>query len=56
MVYMADDHYALDISRARALLGWSPKHRLLDTLPAIVADLKADPQAWYERNKLTPPG
>ena len=28
MVMMADDHYELDISRARELLGWEPKHRL----------------------------
>jgi nucleoside-diphosphate-sugar epimerase len=25
MVRMADDHYALDISRARELLGWEPR-------------------------------
>lgn len=55
MVFMADDHYALDIGRARRLLGWEPRHRLRDTLPAMVADLKADPLAWYERNKVTPP-
>ena len=55
MVFMADDHYALDISRARRLLGWEPRHRLRDTLPAMVANLKADPLAWYERNKVTPP-
>ena len=55
MVYMADDHYALDVSRARELLGWEPKHRLKDVLPAMVADLKADPLAWCKRNKVTPP-
>jgi len=55
MVFMADDHYALDIGRARRLLGWEPRHRLRDMLPAMVADLKADPLAWYERNKVTPP-
>ncbi len=32
MVRMADDHYELDISRARKLLGWEPKHRIKDTL------------------------
>lgn len=55
MVEMADDHYALDIKRAEELLGWRPKHRLEDELPAMVANLKADPAAWYERNKITPP-
>lgn len=55
MIYMADDHYALDVSRARQLLGWEPRHRLKDVLPAMVAELKADPLGWYKRNKVTPP-
>lgn len=55
MIFMADDHYALDINRARNLLGWQPRHRLKDTLPAMIADLKADPADWYARNKITPP-
>ena len=55
MVAMADDHYALDISRARQLLGWEPKHRLKDVLPAMIAELKRDPKGWYERNGITPP-
>ncbi|MBW8785190.1 MAG: NAD(P)-dependent oxidoreductase [Novosphingobium sp.] len=55
MALEAGDHYALDITRARDLLGWAPKHRLLDTLPEIVARLKRDPKAWYEANELEPP-
>jgi nucleoside-diphosphate-sugar epimerase len=55
MIAMADDHYELDIGRARATLGWEPAHRLKDSLPAMVAELKRDPGAWYERHKLTPP-
>ncbi len=55
MTRMASDHYALDISRARALLGWEPKHRFEDELPAIVATLKADPAGWYEANNISPP-
>jgi nucleoside-diphosphate-sugar epimerase len=55
MVRMADDHYELDISRARQLLGWEPRHRLKDSLPAMVAALKQDPKGWYEANGLTPP-
>ena len=55
MVAMADDHYELDISRAKKLLGWEPKHRIKDTLPKIVAALKRDPKAWYEKNGLTAP-
>jgi nucleoside-diphosphate-sugar epimerase len=55
MIAMADDHYELDIGRARALLGWEPKHRLKASLPAMVAELKKDPAAWYERHKLKAP-
>ncbi len=51
---LADDHYELDISRARKLLDWEPKHSLRDALPAIIKELKADPLSWYKRNKLTP--
>ncbi|MGE0724048.1 MAG: vitamin K epoxide reductase family protein [Alphaproteobacteria bacterium] len=55
MVAMADDHYALDITSARTMLGWEPLHDLMTTLPAIVERLKADPLAWYEANDVTPP-
>ncbi|MXP41390.1 NAD-dependent epimerase/dehydratase family protein [Altererythrobacter soli] len=55
MVRMADDHYALDISRAQTLLGWAPHHRLKDELPAMIANLKRDPPGWYRANKVTPP-
>lgn len=55
MAMEASDHYALDITRARDLLGWSPRHRLIDALPQIVAKLKQDPKAWYKANKIDPP-
>lgn len=55
MVTMADDHYALDIRRARDLLDWGPRHRLKDELPKLVAALKNDPSAWYQANGITPP-
>jgi len=56
MIDRADDHYALDISRARKELGWSPRHSLRDTLPKMVAALKADPHGWYKKNKLKDSG
>lgn len=54
MIDIADDHYDLDIGRAGALLGWSPRHRLGDTLPRMVNALKTDPVGWYRKNKLSP--
>lgn len=55
MVDLADDHYALDVSRAQVVLGWRPAHSLRETLPKMVAALKADPAGWYRANKLEPP-
>lgn len=55
MVDMADDHYELDITRARELLEWEPEHFILDTLPRMIENLKADPPAWYKANGITPP-
>lgn len=56
MVAMADDHYALDIRRARQLLDWEPRHRLANELPQMVSHLKADPAAWYTANGVMAPG
>jgi nucleoside-diphosphate-sugar epimerase len=52
MIDHADDHYALDITRARELLEWTPAHTLPGTLPELVRSLKEDPQRWYEVNEL----
>jgi nucleoside-diphosphate-sugar epimerase len=52
MVDLADDHYELDVSRARKALGWSPKHSLRETLPTMVEALKEDPERFYKENKL----
>jgi nucleoside-diphosphate-sugar epimerase len=55
MIDLADEHYEVDITRARKLLGWQPQQTLRETLPEMIAELKADPKNWYEANKLTPP-
>jgi nucleoside-diphosphate-sugar epimerase len=55
MIDRADDHYALDVSRARDLLDWEPRRSLRNTLPVMVEQLKTDPLAWYRINKLDPP-
>jgi nucleoside-diphosphate-sugar epimerase/uncharacterized membrane protein len=55
MIELADDHYALDISRAAEWLGWRPSHRIEETIPTLIANLKADPLKWYKANKIRPP-
>ena len=55
MIDLADDHYELDLTRARTLLGWEPCHRLRDVLPLMIAELRADPEGWYRANKLGAP-
>ena len=55
LVDRAADHYELDISRARDLLGWHPAHALDERLPRIIDTLRADPDAWYRANHLDPP-
>jgi nucleoside-diphosphate-sugar epimerase len=54
MIDLADDHFELDISRARRLLGWEPRHSLRDTLPQMVTAMQADPEAWYREHDLKP--
>ncbi len=56
MVENSDDHYELDISRARTLLGWVPRRSLTGTLPEMIMRLMADPTDWYAKNRLDPSG
>jgi len=55
MVDLADAHYPVDNSRARAELGWEPQHSLRGTLKEMLERLKEDPAGWYERNGLPLP-
>lgn len=52
MIDLADDHYEMDISKAKRLLGWTPKHTLEKTLPLMIDALKKDPEGWYKINQL----
>ncbi len=54
MIELADDHYELDITKAKQVLGWVPKKHLLDVIPLWIAELKKEPLAWYDENKLHP--
>lgn len=55
MIDLASDHYDLDISRARELLDWQPKHNIYDGLKNLITSLKRDPSAWYKRNHISLP-
>jgi UDP-glucose 4-epimerase len=52
MIDLADDHFEMDSSKAKKLLGWQPKHSLRGTLPKMIKKLKDDPKAFYKTNKL----
>lgn len=52
MIDLADDHYELDITQAKKLLDWMPKHTLEKTLPLMIEALKRDPESWYKTNQL----
>jgi nucleoside-diphosphate-sugar epimerase len=55
MIDIADQHYDLDITRARQVLGWEPLRRLRATLPLMVQALMRDPLRWYRENGLRAP-
>jgi len=52
MIDLANDHFEMDSSKAKKLLGWQPKHGLRDTLPKMIKKLKDDPEKFYRVNKL----
>ena len=52
MIDLADDHYAVMIAHAHAKLDWDPRHRLRDTLPAMIEFLKQNPEEFYKENGL----
>jgi nucleoside-diphosphate-sugar epimerase len=55
MIDIADDHYELDITRAKKILGWQPKYRVDQVIPKWVDEIKTDPVEWYDENKLKAP-
>jgi len=52
MIDLANDHFEMDSSRAKKLLGWNPKHGLRETLPKMIENLKANPKKFYQENNL----
>lgn len=55
MISIADDNYTLDISKARSMIQWEPKHSIENTLPKMIAELEANPPIWYKNHHLTAP-
>jgi nucleoside-diphosphate-sugar epimerase/uncharacterized membrane protein len=55
MVGLADEHYELDITRAKKLLGWEPRHSLRRSLPALIGELRRNPAGWYRVNRIALP-
>lgn len=55
MIEHADDHYEIDIGRARRLLDWEPEHRVAEVIPEMVEHLRSDRAGWYAANELEPP-
>lgn len=54
MIDISDDHYDLDIAKAKKYLNWQPRHQLRETIPLWIDELKREPLAWYDMNKLKP--
>lgn len=52
MIDIADDHYELDIGRARRELGWTPRRSLREAIPKMTGALLEDPVRFYRANKL----
>jgi nucleoside-diphosphate-sugar epimerase len=52
MIDLADDHYELEIRKAKEMLHWEPKRGIEETLGKMVQSLKADPMKWYKENQL----
>jgi len=46
---------SMALSRANKLLNWEPKHRLKNSLPKIIENLKDHPVKWYKGNDLKLP-
>lgn len=55
MISIADDNYTLDVSKAKQVIQWEPKHRLEESLPKMIAELEANPIIWYKKQHLTAP-
>lgn len=54
MIKLADDNYDLDLSKAKKVLGWEPKHHLSSDIDMLLKNMMKNPEAWYKVNELEP--
>lgn len=52
MIDIADDHYDVDITKAKKVLGWQPAYSLKKCLPKMIESLKKEPKKWFEQQGL----
>lgn len=52
MIKLADEHYELNISKAKKIFDWEPKYKLEDCLRKMCMDVQDDPVNWYKMNGL----
>ncbi|MGD9683712.1 MAG: NAD-dependent epimerase/dehydratase family protein [Candidatus Obscuribacterales bacterium] len=50
MVDLAEDHYDLDVGKARRYLQWEAEHLVVDCVGTMIAGLKEDPEVWYSHH------
>lgn len=55
MIPHADEHFDVDISKARRVFGWEPREHLRRKLPVIARNLRNHPKKWYAVNKMDEP-
>ncbi len=55
MISLADEHYDLNISKAKKIFNWEPKNKLEDCLKSMCKDLQKNPINWYGKNNLKMP-
>ena len=52
MIDLADDHYELDIQKAKKILGWEPVHNLKNCLSKMIEKFKEDPKKWLKHHEV----
>lgn len=52
MIRLADEHFELNISKAKKLFKWEPKHSIRNFLNRMCHDLLKNPEQWYKKNNL----